>query len=96
MVKLFTGKRSQNKQCGNVNDDGQADPLSGKQEEVLWIKGSGGDLGSIKLTGLAALYMKKLHGLEQLPATGFMVSCFPVKIEKASAGWCRAVAIIDG
>ena len=27
----------------------QSDPLSGKQEEVLWIKGSGGDLGSIKL-----------------------------------------------
>src|SRR5882762_10450491 len=42
----------------------QTDPLSGKQEEVLWIKGSGGDLGSIKLTGLAALYSKKLHGLE--------------------------------
>ena len=43
----------------------QTDPLSGKQEEVLWIKGSGGDLGSIKLTGLAALYSEKLHGLEQ-------------------------------
>ena len=43
----------------------QTDPLSGKQEEVLWIKGSGGDLGSIKLSGLAALYSEKLHGLEQ-------------------------------
>jgi len=43
----------------------QTDPLSGKQEEVLWIKGSGGDLGSIKLTGLAALYMEELHRLEQ-------------------------------
>jgi rhamnose utilization protein RhaD (predicted bifunctional aldolase and dehydrogenase)/NAD(P)-dependent dehydrogenase (short-subunit alcohol dehydrogenase family) len=42
----------------------QADPLSGKPEEVLWIKGSGGDLGSIKLFGLAALYAEKLHGLE--------------------------------
>jgi hypothetical protein len=30
-----------------------------------------------------------------LPATGFMVSCFPVKIERASAGWTRAVAIIE-
>ncbi len=40
----------------------QVDPLSGKQEEVLWIKGSGGDLGSIKLSGLAALYSEKLHG----------------------------------
>ena len=42
----------------------QTDPLSGKQEEVLWIKGSGGDLGSIKLSGLAALYSEKLLGLE--------------------------------
>jgi hypothetical protein len=25
----------------------------------------------------------------------FTVSCFPVKIERASAGWTRAVAIID-
>jgi rhamnose utilization protein RhaD (predicted bifunctional aldolase and dehydrogenase)/NAD(P)-dependent dehydrogenase (short-subunit alcohol dehydrogenase family) len=42
----------------------QTDPLSGKQEGVLWIKGSGGDLGSIKLSGLAALYSEKLQGLE--------------------------------
>jgi rhamnose utilization protein RhaD (predicted bifunctional aldolase and dehydrogenase)/NAD(P)-dependent dehydrogenase (short-subunit alcohol dehydrogenase family) len=42
----------------------QTDPLNGRPEEVLWIKGSGGDLGSIKLTGLAALYSEKLHGLE--------------------------------
>src|ERR1700675_1622957 len=44
----------------------QSDPLSGKQEEVLWIKGSGGDLGSIKLTGLAASYSQKLTGLERV------------------------------
>jgi kynurenine formamidase len=31
-----------------------------------------------------------------LPPMGFTVSCFPVKIERASAGWTRAVAIIDG
>ena len=40
-------------------------------------------------------HIEKLHNLEALPADGFMVSCFPVKIEKASAGWTRAVAIID-
>jgi kynurenine formamidase len=40
-------------------------------------------------------HLEKLHNLEQLPATGFMVSCFPVKIERASAGWTRAVAILD-
>lgn len=40
-------------------------------------------------------HMEKLSNLEQLPATGFMVACFPVKIKGASAGWTRAVAIID-
>lgn len=40
-------------------------------------------------------HIEKLHNLEDLPATGFDVSCFPVKIKAASAGWCRAVAIFD-
>jgi kynurenine formamidase len=39
--------------------------------------------------------MEKLHNLEALPPSGFQVACFPVKIERASAGWVRAVAIID-
>jgi kynurenine formamidase len=41
-------------------------------------------------------HIEKLHNLEKLPADGFTISCFPVKIEKASAGWTRAVAIIPG
>lgn len=40
-------------------------------------------------------HIEKLHNLEVLPATGFTVSCFPVKIRGASAGWTRAVAILD-
>jgi kynurenine formamidase len=40
-------------------------------------------------------HIEKLHNLEVLPATGFTLSCFPIKIERASAGWTRAVAIID-
>lgn len=43
----------------------------------------------------AYCHMEKLSNLEALPSTGFDVSCFPVKIEGASAGWCRAVAILD-
>ena len=39
--------------------------------------------------------MEKLHNLEVLPADGFEVSCFPVKIKGASAGWIRAVAIFN-
>ncbi|HZP78772.1 MAG TPA: cyclase family protein [Pseudolabrys sp.] len=40
-------------------------------------------------------HIEKLHNLEALPSTGFMVSCFPVKVRGGSAGWTRAVAIID-
>ena len=41
----------------------QADPLSGEPVEVLWVKGSGGDVGTIKLDGFATLYMSKLDQL---------------------------------
>lgn len=40
-------------------------------------------------------HLEKLHNLEALPATGFTIACFPVKIRGASAGWTRAVAILD-
>jgi kynurenine formamidase len=40
-------------------------------------------------------HLEKLHNLEALPPHGFVVSCFPVKIRGASAGWTRAVAIIE-
>lgn len=40
-------------------------------------------------------HMEKLANLDQLPDTGFQVSCFPYKIKAASAGFTRAVAIIE-
>ncbi|WP_297107684.1 cyclase family protein [uncultured Devosia sp.] len=40
-------------------------------------------------------HIEKLTNLEGLPATGFTVACFPVKVARASAGWCRAVAILN-
>jgi kynurenine formamidase len=40
-------------------------------------------------------HLEKLQNLEALPAKGFIVACFPVKIRRASAGWTRAVAILD-
>jgi kynurenine formamidase len=41
-------------------------------------------------------HLEKLHNLESLPPEGFTVACFPVKIRGASAGWTRAVALLDG
>ncbi|MEN9063289.1 cyclase family protein [Ponticoccus litoralis] len=40
-------------------------------------------------------HMEKLANLDQLPGTGFTVSCFPYKIKAASAGFVRAVAIFE-
>ena len=40
-------------------------------------------------------HIEKLSNLEQLPETGFTVSCFPIKIKGGSAGFTRAVAILE-
>lgn len=39
--------------------------------------------------------IEKLTNLAALPSTGWTLSCFPVKIERASAGWIRAVALVE-
>lgn len=41
-----------------------SDPLTGAEVDVLWVKGSGGDIGSMKLDGFATLYQDKLLALE--------------------------------
>jgi len=40
-------------------------------------------------------HLEKLHNLECLPADGFEIVCFPVKVHHGSAGWTRAVAILS-
>lgn len=42
------------------------DPLTGNNTEVMWIKGSGGDIGTLKKSGCAALYMDRLLSLENV------------------------------
>ncbi len=44
----------------------QRDPLDGAEKKVLWVKGSGGDLGSIQRSGFATLYLEKLLALEKV------------------------------
>ena len=41
-------------------------PLTGKPTEVMWVKGSGGDLGTMKRNGLAALYVDRLRSLKDI------------------------------
>ena len=42
------------------------DPLTGEDTEVMWVKGSGGDLGTLKRSGLAALYVDRLLALKNI------------------------------
>jgi rhamnulose-1-phosphate aldolase/alcohol dehydrogenase len=44
----------------------QRDPLTQQEVEVLWVKGSGGDLGSMKLDGFSTLYLDKLRALQAI------------------------------
>ena len=42
------------------------DPVGGEDVQVLWVKGSGGDLGSMGLDGFATLYQSRLLALEEI------------------------------
>ena len=42
------------------------DPLTGTSSEVMWIKGSGGDIGTLTKSGCAALYLDRLRNLENV------------------------------
>ena len=64
---LGSDKRITNYGGGNTSAKVmETDPLTGAQVEVLWVKGSGGDVGSIKMDGFATLYMEKLNALRSI------------------------------
>ena len=44
----------------------EQDPLTGQPTEIMWVKGSGGDLGTLKRSGLSALYVDRLRGLKNI------------------------------
>ena len=59
-----------------------------KDASIIWEgHNAGRDIGYC--------HLEKMHNLEALPDFGFTVSCFPHKVRGGSAGWTRAVAIID-
>lgn len=52
---------------GNTSCKAMAkDPLTGKDTEVMWVKGSGGDIGTLKRSGLAALHVDRLRSLTNI------------------------------
>lgn len=62
---LGSDKRVTNYGGGNTSCKCQeVDPLTGEATEVLWVKGSGGDVGTIRMDGFATLYMDKMRALK--------------------------------
>ena len=62
---LGSDKRITNYGGGNTSAKVmETDPLSGETVEVLWVKGSGGDVGTIGMDGFATLYMDRLRALK--------------------------------
>ncbi|KAB2722945.1 bifunctional rhamnulose-1-phosphate aldolase/short-chain dehydrogenase [Brucella intermedia] len=62
---LGSDKRITNYGGGNTSAKvEETDPLTGAKVQVLWVKGSGGDAGTIKLDGFATLYQDKLNALK--------------------------------
>jgi kynurenine formamidase len=59
--------------------------------------GDAAGLWEAHFAGLEQEYcqIEKLVNLDQIPRpTGFKVACFPIKVQRGSAGWCRAVAFV--
>ena len=64
---LGSDKRITNYGGGNTSAKvTETDPLTGQPVEVMWVKGSGGDVGSMKMDGFATLYMDRLRALKGL------------------------------
>ena len=75
------------------------DPLTGQPTAVLWVKGSGGDLGSMALDGFATLDLERLRALERLycgperedDMVGLYPHCvFGLNARAPSIGACQA------
>jgi rhamnulose-1-phosphate aldolase/alcohol dehydrogenase len=62
--RLGSDPRNTNYAGGNTSAKGTAvDPVTGRDAELLWVKGSGGDLGTLTAAGLAVLRLDRLRAL---------------------------------
>src|SRR5919206_4130111 len=65
--RLGADPRNTNYAGGNTSAKGSAtDPVTGSPVELLWVKGSGGDLGTLTEQGLAVLRLDRLRALQNV------------------------------
>ena len=62
--RLGADKKNTNYAGGNTSAKGvDVDPVTGEEVELVWVKGSGGDLGTLTEAGLAALRLDRMRAL---------------------------------
>ncbi|MGW0905217.1 bifunctional aldolase/short-chain dehydrogenase [Streptomyces sp. NPDC002853] len=67
--RLGADPRNTNYAGGNASAKGTApDPVTGADTDLMWVKGSGGDLGTLTEDGLAVLRLDRLHALKEVYA----------------------------
>ncbi|MFD0554732.1 bifunctional aldolase/short-chain dehydrogenase [Streptomyces rectiviolaceus] len=67
--RLGADPRNTNYAGGNASAKGTApDPVTGADTDLMWVKGSGGDLGTLTEEGLAVLRLDRLHALKEVYA----------------------------
>ncbi|MEV0597981.1 bifunctional aldolase/short-chain dehydrogenase [Streptomyces sp. NPDC050315] len=65
--RLGADPRNTNYAGGNASAKGVAtDPVTGRPTELMWVKGSGGDLGTLQESGLAVLRLDRLRALTEV------------------------------
>ena len=65
--RLGANKENTNYAGGNTSAKGtETDPVTGEAVELLWVKGSGGDLGTLQQAGLAVLRLDRMRALPQV------------------------------
>ncbi|WP_330274746.1 bifunctional aldolase/short-chain dehydrogenase [Lentzea sp. NBC_00516] len=65
--RLGADPRNTNYAGGNTSAKGsETDPVTGQPVDLMWVKGSGGDLGTVKETGLAVLRLDRLRALTEV------------------------------
>ena len=58
----ITNYGGENTSCKTI----EKDPLNGEDTEVMWVKGSGGDIGTLSRKGIAKLYTNRLRALKNI------------------------------
>lgn len=85
--RLGSDPRNTNYAGGNTSAKGTAvDPVTGEETDLLWVKGSGGDLGTLTAAGLAVLRLDRLRAL---------VNVYPARTVR-TRWWRRSTSACSG